>query len=155
MNDCVIHFHPIASWTISWNIIFYNLYLNMLKLKIFLCLTKHKAIKVDGSGCLNPRFLGISTSLRWVVSLTLRPIYPGEKSLWCPLVGPQNRSGRHGELKIIDPTGTPNRPTHSYPILILLPRLYLKYIMEIYFEHVNCKELVHEPIGTKTNVRIP
>jgi hypothetical protein len=44
-----------------------------------------------------------------VVSFTSLPLYPG-KSPWYPfyrrLGGPQSRSGRYGELKIFDPTGT-------------------------------------------------
>jgi hypothetical protein len=49
------------------------------------------------------RILALGTSWRWVVSFTPRPLYPrGERRLG----GPQNRSGRRGEEKILDPTGT-------------------------------------------------
>jgi hypothetical protein len=30
------------------------------------------------SGRVRPRFLDLSNSLRWVVSFTIRPLYPGE-----------------------------------------------------------------------------
>jgi hypothetical protein len=33
-----------------------------------------------GSGCIDPHFLDLGTSWRWVVSFTLRPLYPGEES---------------------------------------------------------------------------
>jgi hypothetical protein len=45
-----------------------------------------------------------------VVSFTPRPLYPRGKSPPYPLEsrlnGPQSRSRRHGEMKILDPTGT-------------------------------------------------
>jgi hypothetical protein len=45
-----------------------------------------------------------------VVNFTPRPLYPRGKSPRYPLErrlgGPQSRSGRSGEEKIIDPTGT-------------------------------------------------
>jgi hypothetical protein len=55
-------------------------------------------------------FLDLGTSWRWVVSFTPRPFYPREKSPWYPLdrrlCGPRSRSGRRGEEKVLDPTGT-------------------------------------------------
>jgi hypothetical protein len=51
---------------------------------------------VWGSGCMDPHFLDLGTSWRWVVSFTTRPLYP-----WYPLDrrlgGPQSRSGRCGK----------------------------------------------------------
>jgi hypothetical protein len=38
-----------------------------------------------GSGCIDPRFLDLGTSWRWVVSFTPRPLYPQGKSPWYPL----------------------------------------------------------------------
>jgi hypothetical protein len=68
-------------------------------------------------------------------------------------------AGRYGELKITDPTGTrnptPSRSARRSPILILLPRLYFKYIIKIDYGYLNCKELAHDPIGIKINIRIP
>jgi hypothetical protein len=54
------------------------------------------------------------TSWRWVVIFTPRPVYPRGKSAWYPLYrrlgGPQSRSGRRGEEKFFDATGTQLRP---------------------------------------------
>jgi hypothetical protein len=64
-------------------------------------------------------FLGLGTSWRWVVNFTLRPLYPRGKSPRYPvdrrLGGPQSRSERLGEKKILDPTGTrtPTSPPFS------------------------------------------
>jgi hypothetical protein len=82
------------------------------KVKLYLCLTnsalRHEDICV--SGCIDPRFLDITTSWRWAVSFTPQPLSPRWKSLRYPLDGglgmPQKRFGRHGEEKILDPTGT-------------------------------------------------
>jgi hypothetical protein len=53
------------------------------------------------------RFLDLGTSLRWVVSFTPRPPYPrGTSSLLVVLNVPQNRYGRYGEEKILEPIGT-------------------------------------------------
>jgi hypothetical protein len=56
---------------------------------------------VWGSWCIDPHFLDLSTSWRWVASFTPLPLYPQEKSSWYPLDrrlrGPQSRSGRRGE----------------------------------------------------------
>jgi hypothetical protein len=58
----------------------------------------------------DPRFLDLGISWRLVVRFTPRPLYPRRKSplylLDRRLGGPQNRSGRRGEEKILDPTGT-------------------------------------------------
>jgi hypothetical protein len=63
-----------------------------------------------GCGCIEPHFLDLGTSWRWVISFTPRPLYPRRKSPWYPLDrrldGPQSRSGWHGQENILDPTGT-------------------------------------------------
>jgi hypothetical protein len=63
-----------------------------------------------GSGCIDLHFLDLCTSWRWVVSFTPRPLYSRRKGPWYPwdrrLGGPLIRFGRHGEEKILDPTGT-------------------------------------------------
>jgi hypothetical protein len=63
-----------------------------------------------GSGCIDPRFLDLGTSWRWVVSFTRWPLLPLGKEPQYPLDrrlgGPQSQSGRCGEEKILDPTGT-------------------------------------------------
>jgi hypothetical protein len=80
--------------------------------KLSLCLTnwalRHEG--VWGSGCTDPHFFDLGTSWRWVVSFTPRQFYPRGKNPRYPLDrrmgGPQCRSGRRGEAKILDPTGT-------------------------------------------------
>jgi hypothetical protein len=63
---------------------------------------------------IDPHFLHLCTSWKWVVSFTPRPLYPRGKSPQYPLdvrlCGPQSQSGRRGEEKILDPTGTKTRP---------------------------------------------
>jgi hypothetical protein len=71
-------------------------------------------------------FLDPGTSWRWVVCFTLRPPYPRGKSRQYPLDrrlgGPQSQSGRHGEVKILDPTGTRNpTPRSSSPWSVTIP----------------------------------
>jgi hypothetical protein len=65
---------------------------------------------VWGSGCIDPYFLDLRISWRWVVSFTTWPLYSRGKnprySLDRRLGGPQSQSGRRGEEKILDPTGT-------------------------------------------------
>jgi hypothetical protein len=54
-----------------------------------------------GSGGIVPRIVDLGTRWRWVVSFTLRPLYPHGKSPWYPLDrrlgGSQSRSGRSGK----------------------------------------------------------
>jgi hypothetical protein len=80
--------------------------------KLSLCLTNYTLRHEDvwGSGCIDPHFLDLGTSCRWVVSFTPLPLYPCGKSprysLDRRLGGPQNRSGRHGKVKVPSLTGT-------------------------------------------------
>jgi hypothetical protein len=81
-------------------------------------------MKAYGSGCIDPHFLELGTSWRWVVNFTPWPLYPRGKSPRYPLSrwlgGPQSRSGRFGEEKINDPTGTRTPiPLSSSPPVIL------------------------------------
>jgi hypothetical protein len=68
---------------------------------------------------IDPRFLDLVTSWRWVVSFTPWPVYPRVKSPWNPLDrglgGPQSRFGQIGEQKIRYPAGarTPAPPRCS------------------------------------------
>jgi hypothetical protein len=62
-------------------------------------------------GCIDPRFLDLGTSWRWVVSFTPLPLYP-RYPLDRRLGGPQSQSGWRGEEKILYPTGT-RTPTPS------------------------------------------
>jgi hypothetical protein len=72
------------------------------------CLIKHHAMKAYwGSGGIAPHILDLGTRWRWVVSFTLRPLYPQGKRPSYPLDrrlgGPQSRSGRGGEEKNSQP----------------------------------------------------
>jgi hypothetical protein len=74
-----------------------------LKVKSSLFLTKHHAMKMDwGSGDIRA-FFDLDTRWMWVVSFTLRSLYPEGKSPRYPLDrrldGTQSRSGRGGEEK--------------------------------------------------------
>jgi hypothetical protein len=98
------------------------------KVKMSLCLTNY-ALRhegVWGSGCIDPHFLNLGTSWRSVVSFTPLPLCPCGK---CPrypldrrLGGPQSRSGRRGEDKILEPSGaqTPT-PLSSSPLPVAVP----------------------------------
>jgi hypothetical protein len=54
----------------------------MVKVKLSLCLTtevlRHE--DVQRSGCIDPHFLDLGTSWRWVVSLAPLPLYPRERA---------------------------------------------------------------------------
>jgi hypothetical protein len=66
-------------------------------------------------------FLDLGISWRWMISFTPLPLYLRGKSsqytLGRRLGGPQSRSGRPGEEKILDPTGT-RTPTPSVVQLV-------------------------------------
>jgi hypothetical protein len=90
---------------------------------------------VGGNRRIDPRFLNLGTSWRWVVSFMLRLLYPRRKGLRYPLDrrlgGPQSRSGQRGEVKILDPTGTripTPRSSRPQPVAMLtaLSRLLRK-----------------------------
>jgi hypothetical protein len=54
----------------------------IIKVKLFLCLTNQELHHegVWGNGCIDPHFLYLGTSCRWVVSFTPRPLYPRRRS---------------------------------------------------------------------------
>jgi hypothetical protein len=60
-------------------------------------------------------FLDLGTSWRWVVSLMPWPLYP-RYPLYRMLVGPQRRSGRRGEEKILDYRDSNSDPTVVRPV---------------------------------------
>jgi hypothetical protein len=76
-----------------------------------------------GEWMYNPHFLDLGSRWRWVVSITSRPLFYRLKNPRYPLDtrlgGPQSRCGRHGEEKILDPTGirtpTPRSSSLRYP----------------------------------------
>jgi hypothetical protein len=82
------------------------------KVKFYLWLTNYALRHEDvwGSEFKDTYFLDLGTSWRWVVSFTPRTLYTPGKSLRYPLDrrfgGPQSRSVRFGEEKILTPTGT-------------------------------------------------
>jgi hypothetical protein len=86
--------------------------------KLFLCLTnwarRHEG--VCWSGCIDPHFLDLGTSWRWVVSFTSRPLYPQRKSPVTPLdrrLGwPKSWSGHCGENSL------PYRDSNSDPSVV-------------------------------------
>jgi hypothetical protein len=85
---------------------------------------------VWGSVRVHQRFLGLGTNWRWVVSFTPRPLYPRGKilrySLDRRLGGLQSRSGRHGEIKILAPTGTRTpTPWSGLLLTIIIVRMLL------------------------------
>jgi hypothetical protein len=67
-----------------------------------------------GAWIVDPRFLDLGTSWRWVVSFTPLPLYSRGKSLRYPLDrrrgGPQSPSGRRGERKFLILPGLERRP---------------------------------------------
>jgi hypothetical protein len=75
------------------------------KVKLSLCLTNEALHHEDiwGSGCIDPHFLDLGTSWRWVVSFMPLPLYSRERAPPYPfyrrLGGPQSRSGRYGKGK--------------------------------------------------------
>jgi hypothetical protein len=89
------------------------LYCNILRLKekakvkLSVCLTKRHAVKTSWSGGIAPCILDFGTRWRWVVSLTLRPLYRRGRSppyqLDRRLGGLQSRSGCGGEDKTSQP----------------------------------------------------
>jgi hypothetical protein len=80
---------------------------------------------VWGSGYIDPRFLGLGTGWRREVNFTPLQMYPRENSPPYPwdrrLDGHQSRSGRYGEVIILDPTTNRSPipwPYSPYPVPI-------------------------------------
>jgi hypothetical protein len=87
-----------------------------VKVKLSLLLIKRYAMNTWGNGVIAPSFLG--TRWMWVVSFTLRPLYPwGNRPRYTldrRLGGPQSRSGRYGEYKnLISSAGYRTLAVHS------------------------------------------
>jgi hypothetical protein len=106
-----------------------------VKVKLSLCLI-NQALHHEGiwwSRCIDPHFLDLGASWRWVVSFTSWPLYPRGKSCQYPLdrrLGvAQSWSGRHGEEEIFDLPGLKlwplGRPASSQSLYRLCyPGLY-------------------------------
>jgi hypothetical protein len=76
--------------------------------KVPVLLTEHRTMKTYwGSGGIAPHILELSTRWRWVVTFTLRSLYPQGKSPCYPLDrrlgGLQSRCGRGGKEKNLQP----------------------------------------------------
>jgi hypothetical protein len=80
------------------------------KVKLSLCLTHLRHEGVWGSGCVDPHFLDLGSSWRWVVSFTPRPLHRRGRtsrfSLDRRLGGPQNRSWRLGDETVVLPVAS-------------------------------------------------
>jgi hypothetical protein len=84
------------------------------KVKLSPCTTPYRRTE---EWCIDPHFLDLGTSWRWVVSFTPRPLYPYGKSPRYPL---DRRLGR--EEKIPDPTGTRTpTPRPSSSVFCVIP----------------------------------
>jgi hypothetical protein len=82
--------------------------------------------RVCVSGYIEPYFLSVGANLRWVFSFTYSSLYPQGKTPRCPLNrrlgGPQYRSGRRAEERILDPTGAQTPiPLLSIPYPVAVP----------------------------------
>jgi hypothetical protein len=91
----------------------WTLIMGIGKVKLSLCLN-NSALRhehVWESRCIDPFFLDLGNSWRWVVTFTPLLYSPGKVSLDRRLGGPQSRSGRYGKVNILDfnGTGTPTR----------------------------------------------
>jgi hypothetical protein len=101
--------------------------------KLSLCLPNHTLRHEDvwGSGCRDPHFLELGTSWKSVVRFTPRGKSP-RYSLDRRLDEARSRYGRHGEVKILAPTGTETpTPWSSSPLPVAittaLSRLWWPY----------------------------
>jgi hypothetical protein len=86
-------------------------------LKLSLCLI-NKALRCEdvwGNGCIDPHFLDLGSSRRWVINFEPRSLYP-RYPMCRRLGGTQDRSGPRGEEKILQLIGTLN----SDPSLVYL-----------------------------------
>jgi hypothetical protein len=114
---------------------------------------------VWGSGCIDPRFLDLDTSWRWVVGLTTLPLHPRGKSPRYPLDmrlgGPQNRYGPRKEEKILDTTGTRTltpsavQPVASrYTDYVIPTHLqdYCKSLFTNHYSHLTLNSLSYLPL---------
>jgi hypothetical protein len=93
-----------------------------------------------GSGGIGPRILDLGTRKRWVVSFTLRPLYPRGKSPWYPfdrrLGGPQSQSGLGFEEKNSQLLPVPKRP-----IIQLVAQRSATELSRLPIKHIYQREL--------------
>jgi hypothetical protein len=115
-----------------------NIIYHLLKLKatvkLSLCAINY-ALNHEGvrrSGCIDPHFLALGSSWRWVVSFTLRVLYPWGKSPRYPLDrrlgGPQSLSER-GENFYPTGTRTPT-PRSSNPQTVAVPTAPPRFLVK-------------------------
>jgi hypothetical protein len=122
------------------------------KVKLSLCLT-NQALRYEGvwgSGHIDPHFLDLGTSWRWVVSFTPLPVYPRGKSPRYPL-GPRTGLNDIERRKFLTLPGLQlrslRRPARSQSLYLLrYPGSTRCYIMFIFFltrlYAVNCMEFI-------------
>jgi hypothetical protein len=95
----------------------------LVKVKLSLCLTNLALRHEDvwGSGCIDPHFLDLGTSWRWVVSFAPLPLYPRERAPTTHFIGcwvdPRAGLDDMEKWKIVYPKGTrtPASPWSSSP----------------------------------------
>jgi hypothetical protein len=100
-----------STLTDAWDYATYHHQCCVLQVKLSLCLT-NQALRhegVWGSGSVDPHFLDLVNSSRWVVNFTHRQLYPRERAPDTHCIGGCVKP-RHGEVKILDPTGFELRP---------------------------------------------
>jgi hypothetical protein len=109
-------------------------------------------------GCVDPRFLDLGTSLKWVVSFTPLPLYPRDESPRHPLDrmlgGPHSRYGRYGWVNILDPSVVEPVASRStdWATVTLYPNWYIHlqfpeaphFITQADFISILCCPYVHK-----------
>jgi hypothetical protein len=142
-----------ASYILSTNICLeeacYYYICSHKKVKLSLCLNNLALCHEDiwRSGCIDPRFLDLGTSCRWVVSFTPWTLYPQGNFPRYPLDrrlgGPQYRSGKRGEEKIFDRTETRTpTPRSSSSYRLRYPGSQIRiYFLVSYVEKLSVRKL--------------
>jgi hypothetical protein len=112
-SGCLISLESHSSrkheFRIFYNVSLKHVSIQQINVKLFLCLTNSTVCHegVWGNGCIDPYFIDLGTSWRWVVSVTPRPLYlQGE----IPPVPIEYEVGRTPE-----PVWTPWRRENSSP----------------------------------------
>jgi hypothetical protein len=121
VNDLALRYSMLHSWHSNAIKMVHKeikpLSFSFWEVKLSLCFTTQawRSQGVWGSGCIDPRFLGLSNSWRWVVSFTHLPLYPRGKSppgiRWIgSWVGPGADLDDMEKWKFLTPPGLEHRP---------------------------------------------